>query len=60
MTPLRRQAAAAAADRIADPLARAIDHGLLISAGWDPATKTLTPDRQHPLLGYSRLPRRWL
>ena len=53
MTPLRRQAAAAAADRTADPLARAIDHGLLVSAGWDPATKTLTPDRQHPLLGYS-------
>ena len=53
MTPPGRQAAATAADRIADPLARAIDYGLLISAGWDPATKTLAPDRQHPLLGYA-------
>jgi hypothetical protein len=51
--PLRRQAPATAADRIADPLARAIDYGLLISVGWDPATKTLAPDRRHPLLGYS-------
>ena len=52
MRPLRRQAPATAADRTADPLARAIDYGLLISVGWDPATKTLAPDRQHPLLGY--------
>ncbi|HUY45036.1 MAG TPA: hypothetical protein VMV92_04840 [Streptosporangiaceae bacterium] len=52
MRPLRRQAPATAADRTADPLARAIGYGLLIPVGWDPATKTLAPDRRHPLLGY--------
>jgi len=50
--PLGAQAPATAADRTADPLARAIDYPLLVSFGWDPVTKTLAPDRQHPLLGY--------
>jgi len=50
---LGAQVPAAAAGRTADPLARAIDYPLLVSLGWDPVTKTLAPDRQHPLLGYS-------
>jgi integrase len=29
-----------------------IDYPLLVGLGWDPVTQTLTPDRDHPLLGY--------
>jgi hypothetical protein len=29
-----------------------VDYPLLVSVGWDPATQTLVPDRDHPLLGY--------
>jgi len=36
----------------ADRLTAAIDYPLLVGAGWDPATRTLAPDREHPLLGY--------
>jgi integrase len=35
-----------------DRLAAAIDYPLLIGVGWDSATQILTPDREHPLLGY--------
>jgi len=35
-----------------DRLAATIDYPLLVGAGWDPATQALTPDREHPLLGY--------
>ena len=38
-------------DRATDRLAAAIDYRLLAAAGWDPATRALAPDRDHPLLG---------
>jgi integrase len=37
---------------VVDPLVAALDLALLVSVGWDPATETLTPDRDHPLLGW--------
>jgi integrase len=39
-------------DRRTDRLDAAIDYPLLVGAGWDLRTKTLTPAREHPLLGY--------
>ena len=52
MRPLRQTAPGAAGNLGGDRLARAIDYPLLVVAGWDPATQTLAPDREHPLLGY--------
>ena len=52
MRPLRQMAPGTAGNLGGDRLARAIDYPLLVVAGWDPATQTLAPDREHPLLGY--------
>ena len=52
MRPLRDAASGTSANLGGDRLGRAIDYPLLILAGWDPATQTLAPDREHPLLGY--------
>jgi integrase len=40
------------AEPASDRLGDAVDYALLVSVGWDPTTRTLTPDRDHPLLGY--------
>jgi integrase len=50
--PLRHVAPGTSANLGGDRLVRAIDFPLLVVAGWDPATQTLAPDREHPLLGY--------
>jgi len=52
VSPLLGAAAAGAGRRGEDPLLGALDHGLLVSVGWDPATKVLAPAREHLLLGY--------
>lgn len=52
MRALRQVAPGTAGNLGGDRLARAIDYPLLVLAGWDPATQTLAPDREHPLLGY--------
>lgn len=52
MSALRRVARRGGHGGDADPLVGAIDYPLLISAGWDPTTMILAPDRHHPLLGY--------
>lgn len=52
MRPARAVETGTVAGLAGDRLAVAIDYLLLVGAGWDPATQTLTPDREHPLLGY--------
>ena len=52
MTAARQLTGRQGVDRVTDPLAAAIDYRLLAAVGRDPATQTLAPDRDHPLLGY--------
>ena len=49
---LARQTASDTVAPTGDRLAAAIDYPLLVGVGWDRATQILTPDREHPLLGY--------
>ena len=44
--------APATGGRAADLVVDALDQALLVSVGWDPVTKTFTPGRDHPLLGW--------
>lgn len=52
MRPARRAQTGTLTGPAPDRLSTVIDYPLLIGAGWDLATETLTPDRDHPLLGY--------
>ena len=52
MSALRRLTPFSDTRGTSDRLRDAIDYALLASVGWDATAKTLTPHRDHPLLGY--------